>query len=385
MIRGRYRTERRGPCGDRDGGRASFGSCQSSTTSRTSSPPPKNPPRSFPNDAAVDTQTHTPRHNRTQGAAASAVDTRTHTLFPPSSSPSAPSATPSSPTSSVFGRTHLVTTRWACSSSRRRRRRAEGQRTTMIRGKLFLLLLVTGLAGAVHADYKQSLKNRKLMTEEPKPVGSHAVRAALFLPFDENFDSASFTDELALLLDLPVDRVRITQNFEQGPGTRTLGMIIIDLTAGQETEVSAFFDDNVQFTLPSFGTVTSVDSMEREVAKPNDIATLLVQFVCTSVSATNFPEADYEAAFDNALAQVATVNTSIPFGIQGNSEFCDDAAPPNSTRIVTQIEVPAADLGAVLDLLPISSLLPTNSSTIDLGGDFGVVSLGNDVTLSPYW
>ena len=62
----------------------------------------------------------------------------------PSSSPSAPSATPSSPTSSVFGRTHLVTTRWACSSSRRRRRRAEGQRTTRIRGKLFLLLLVTG-------------------------------------------------------------------------------------------------------------------------------------------------------------------------------------------------------------------------------------------------
>ena len=106
---GRYESRREYPV-DRDGGRASFGSCQSSTTSRTSSPPPKNPPRSFPNDAAVDTQTHTPRHNRTQGAAASAVDTRTHTLFPPSSSPSAPSATPSSPTSSVFGRTHLVTT-----------------------------------------------------------------------------------------------------------------------------------------------------------------------------------------------------------------------------------------------------------------------------------
>merc|ERR1712048_907684 len=151
----------------------------------------------------------------------------------PSSSPSAPSATPSSPTPSGFGRTHLVTTRRPC-SSRRRRRRAEGQRTTMIRGKLFLLLLVTGLAVAVHAD-EQSLKNRKLMTEEPIPVGSHAVQATLNLPFDENFDSASFKAnfrfQLALLLDVPVDNVR---------------------TTAQATEVSAFFDDNVQFTLYGF-------------------------------------------------------------------------------------------------------------------------------------
>merc|ERR1712048_222612 len=130
----------------------------------------------------------------------------------PSSSPSAPSATPSSPTPSVFGRTHLVTTRRACSSSRRRRR-AEGQRTTMIRGKLFLLLLVTGLAVAVHAD-EQSLKNRKLMTEEPIPVGSHVVEASLILPLDENFNSASFRDELALLLDVPVDRIRILSNVD---------------------------------------------------------------------------------------------------------------------------------------------------------------------------
>ncbi len=74
---------------DRDGVEPSFGSCESATTSRTSSPPPKNHPRSLPNDAAVDTRMHTPRHPRHR---------------------SAPSATPSSPTSSVFGRTHLVTT-----------------------------------------------------------------------------------------------------------------------------------------------------------------------------------------------------------------------------------------------------------------------------------
>ena len=75
---GRYESRREYPV-DRDGGRASFGSCHSSTTSRTSSPPPKNHPRSLPNEDAVDTPTHAPRHNRTQGAAAPAVDTRKHT------------------------------------------------------------------------------------------------------------------------------------------------------------------------------------------------------------------------------------------------------------------------------------------------------------------
>merc|ERR1712048_18625 len=116
-----------------------------------------------------------------------------------------------------------------------------GQRTTMIRGKLFLLLLVTGLAVAVHADYKQNLKNRKLMTEEPIPVGSHAVRAVLYLDFDEKFDSASFRDELALLLDLPVDRVRITTNFESYGIIRVLVVATINLTQAQETEVMTFF------------------------------------------------------------------------------------------------------------------------------------------------
>jgi len=43
--------------------------------------------------------------------------------------------------------------------------------------------------------------------------------------------------------------------------------------------------------------------------------------------------------------------------------------------VITDIEVPAADLGAVLDLLPMAS------STIDLGGDFGVVSLGNYISV----
>lgn len=239
----------------------------------------------------------------------------------------------------------------------------------MIRGKLFLLLLVTGLAGAVHADYKQSLKNRKLMTEEPIPVGSHAVRAELSLPFDENFDSASFTDELALLLDVPVDSVRIT-HFEQG--IDTLGVAIIDLTTAQATEVSAFFDDNPTFTLDGFGTVTT--DFSGDVYEPNDIVTLRIGFVCTNLSATNFPEADYIQVFDNALESTAPVTTSIDF-IQGDSIFCDDASPAGTTQVITDIEVPAADLGAVLDLLPMAS------STIDLGGDFGVVSLGNYISV----
>jgi len=246
----------------------------------------------------------------------------------------------------------------------------------MIRGKLFLLLLVTGLAVAVHAD-EQSVKNRKLMTEEPIPVGSHAVTTVLMLDFDEKFDSASFREELALLLDLPVDRVRITQNFRgEGEiftkGTHFVGVTIIDLTQAQETEVSAFFDDNPTFTLDSFGTVETPNGSE-EVS--NDIVTLNLDPVCLSVSATDFSEDDYIQAFDNALASTASVTTSIPFSVEENSPFCVDATPPGSTHVVTDIEVPAADLGAVLDLLP------TASSTIDLGGDFGEVSLGNNVFL----
>ena len=198
-------------------------------------------------------------------------------------------------------------------------------------------------------------------------MGSHAIVGQLNLPIEVPFDSALLRDELALLLDFPVDRVRITFNSESG-SNRFLTVAIIDLTQAQETEVSAFFDDNDQFTLPSFGIVETIFS--GEVAKTNDIVTVNIDRVCTSVSATNFPEADYIEAFDNALESTASVTTSID-SINAFSPECDDANPPGTTQVETRIEVPAADLGAVLDLLP------TASSTIDLGGDFGVVSLGN--------
>ena len=191
----------------------------------------------------------------------------------------------------------------------------------------------------------------------------------MFFPFDENFDSASFRDELADALGLPVDRVRITTNTDNGI-SRFLRVAIIDLTQAQETEVSAFFDDNPTFILGGFGTVTTNDSFE--VGKPNGIVTIGINNVCTSVPVAGFPATEYEEAFDNALG--GTVTTSIDL-INGDSPDCDDATPPGSTLVITDIEVPAADLGAVL------ALLPTASSTIDLGGDFGVVSLGNDVFL----
>ena len=189
----------------------------------------------------------------------------------------------------------------------------------------------------------------------------------MFFPFDENFDSASFRDELADALGLPVDRVRITTNTDNGI-SRFLRVAIIDLTTTQETEVSAFFDDNGEFTLSGFGTVRTIFSAE--VAKQNDTVTLRIFDVCTSVSATGFPQAAYIQAFNNALAPTASVTTSI-VSIVGNSPFCADATAAGTTQVETDIEVPAADFGAVLDLLP------TASSTIDLRGVFGEVSLGD--------
>ena len=145
---------------------------------------------------------------------------------------------------------------------------------------------------------------------------------------------------------------------------------ITDLTAAQETEVSAFFDDNPTFTLDGFGTVTT--DFSQEVAKQNGFVRLQIPLICTNVSATedDFPGADYIAAFSNALASAASVTTSIN-GIQGNSQLCAEATPAGTTRVDTVIQVPAADLGAVL------ALLPTASGTIDLSGVFGEVSLGN--------
>ena len=198
-------------------------------------------------------------------------------------------------------------------------------------------------------------------------MGSHAVLAQLSFPSDVPFDSASFRDELAFLLDVPVDRVRIVVNAELG-SDRFVDVAITDLTQDQETDVSAFFDDDPTFTLDGFGTVRT--DFSQEVAKPRGIVTLEIPNVCTSVSATNFPQTDYNEAFDNALASTASVTTSID-SIDGDSPFCANATPAGSTRVETRIAVPAADLGAVL------ALLPAASSTIDLGGDFGEVSLGN--------
>ena len=198
-------------------------------------------------------------------------------------------------------------------------------------------------------------------------MGSHAVAADLFLPFDVPFNSASFRDELALLLDVPVDRVRITGNSQFVGDRRRVIVAIIDLTRAHETEVSAFFDDNRTFTLDGFGTVT-VSVGADEVAKSN--ATIRIFDVCTSVSATGFPQAAYIQAFNNALAPTASVTTSI-FLIAGNSPSCADATAAGSTQVITDIQVPAADFGAVL------ALLPTASSTIDLRGVFGEVSLGD--------
>ena len=171
------------------------------------------------------------------------------------------------------------------------------------------------------------------------------------------------------MLGLPVDRVRITDDDGAVFGERFVEVTITDLTQAQETEVSAFFDDNDEFTLPSVGSVFP-DGPPEEVAKPN--VTLQLIDVCTSVPAdgvdgNGFPDAEYIAAFNNVLG--GTVTTSIGT-IIGESQDCADATPEGSTQVITDIEVPAADLGAVLALLPLSS------NTIDLGGDFGVVSLG---------
>ena len=77
------------------------------------------------------------------------------------------------------------------------------------------------------------------------------------LPLDENFNSASFRDELANALGVPVDSVRITANVPDFPleFDRFLSVAIIDLTTAQETEVLAFFNDNPTFILDVFGTV----------------------------------------------------------------------------------------------------------------------------------
>ena len=87
-----------------------------------------------------------------------------------------------------------------------------------------------------------------------------------------------------------------------------------------------------------------------------------------STSILYFALSSWDGLDDNITA---SVTFEIPFGAVGNSPDCDDATPPGSTKVSTTIFVPAADLGAVLDLLP------TASSSINLAGVFGEVSLGN--------
>ncbi len=176
-----------------------------------------------------------------------------------------------------------------------------------------------------------------------------------------------------------MDSVRITQNVALGD-TRFLTVAIIDLTTEQEGNLTAklrllaFFAAppiNDPFTLPSFGEVRI--GTEGAVAKTDGVVRLEIPDVCTSVSATGFPEDEYIDAFDRALEQASStsVTTSI-VSIEGDSASCDDDTP---TKVETRIGVASADLGAVLDELP------TASGSIDLGGAFGTVSLGDRLFL----
>ena len=164
---------------------------------------------------------------------------------------------------------------------------------------------------------------------------------------------------------------------------------VVDLTTEQQTEVINFITDNSPLNLPSFGDVPlfrnpSAFPSTGDNADPT--YTLQLPTTCTDVQTTpifdepdSFPEAEYAEAFNNALASVATapVTTSVRLFQSGPSSNCDD---PTQTLVNIRIEVAEADLGAVLELLPIAS------GTINLGTsggiDFGVVSLGN--ILAPF-
>ena len=193
----------------------------------------------------------------------------------------------------------------------------------------------------------------------------------LNLPVSVIFNSDLFRAELADVLELPVDSVRITTNTQLTVLSRTLEVANINLTAAKEAELINLFSSTDSFLLPSFGEV--VVGPSGPVSKTDDIVTLSIPDVCTSVLATGFPEDEYIDAFDRALEQASStsVTTSI-VSIEGDSASCDDDTP---TRIQTQIGVAAADLGAVLDELP------TASGSIDLGGAFGTVSLGDRLFL----
>ncbi len=89
---------------------------------------------------------------------------------------------------------------------------------------------------------------------------------------------------------------------------------------------------------------------------------------------------DYEGDFSFALARDASIErdsvTTTVIEIIGESPVCDDAAvPSSSTQVITKVKVPAADLDAVL------AVLPPNADTIDLKRPFGVLSLGDKVNI----
>ena len=205
-------------------------------------------------------------------------------------------------------------------------------------------------------------------------VAQHVVNANLQLPVDQGlFNVAEFESELANALGVPASSVIVTLDEEltPGAGVRFLDVVIIDLTAVQETDVIAFLN-NAPFNLPSFEDVEPrIDfgpDAVAPVAKPGGIVTLQAQ-ACTSVEAAGFPVATFEAAYDSAFGP-PSVTTSV-IGTPVTSDLdCDD-----ETLVTFQVDVPAADLEEALNQLPKSigvDGIPVPSS-LTLANPFGVI------------
>ena len=203
-------------------------------------------------------------------------------------------------------------------------------------------------------------------------------------PPGDSFDETQFEEELAAALsassaELDVDpsQVFVTTNAIVGSGAnqdRLLRFAITGLTSEEETAVINFFTAGGTINLDGFGTI-EIGAETQDVPKPNDRVSLEIRDVCTALDPDDFTEAQYEAAFNVALQSASSfVSTSVR-DIEGNSAQCPN---PNDTRITTEITVAAADLGNVL------ALLPAASDSIDLGGVFGTVSLGDFLQLGPF-
>merc|ERR1719387_653092 len=220
---------------------------------------------------------------------------------------------------------------------------------------------------------------------QPTPaVALHTVKSdGSISPPGDSFDETQFEEELAAALsassaELDVDpsQVFVTTNAIVGSGSnqdRLLRFAITGLTSEEETAVINFFQEGT-FTLDGFGTI-EVGAETQDVPKPNDRVSLEIRDVCTDLVPAEFTEAQYEAAINVALGSASSfVSTSVR-DIEGDSAQCPN---PADTRITTEITVAAADLGNVL------ALLPTASDSIDLGGVFGTVSLGEFLQLGPF-